>query len=222
VRTQAPTVEEGRLVERTCPDCGNVERRAFGEFVSGRGELASYAFGWTSGHEDVVGYFTVGLGVGNPGGGTFHAEVRDLADGDGAGFMLVDRPFEDVPEGGPDLTRDEALAHECIDFVWWVVDEVTERDRRARWMCHWIEGTPAFLTPPVADRLEPVRLVAHDEDGDWQLLCGTVDTEAVEPRMLYLYHLLDRDQTLLDVLDLAPGELAERHDLGAPWVRSAA
>jgi len=36
-------ITEGRLTERDCPDCGGLERRAFGECESERGELASYA-----------------------------------------------------------------------------------------------------------------------------------------------------------------------------------
>jgi len=68
-------VEEGRLSERSCPDCEHTERRAFGEFVSPRGDLASYAIGWTSGHEEVCGWMTIGIGAGNPGGGSFHIRV---------------------------------------------------------------------------------------------------------------------------------------------------
>jgi hypothetical protein len=210
-------VEEGRLAERACPDCGGVERRAFGEFESTRGELASYAFGWTSDHADEpIGYMTIGLGAGNPGGGSFHCELRP--DEESFGYVLVDQPFEDVPEGGPDLTREEALAHECIDFVWYVADEVMERDRRGRWMEHYLVGTRAFATAPVAERTAPVRHVVRDHDGDWQLLCGTIEPD--EPHLLHLYHVVDEDSSLLDVLDLEPGERADRDQPGSRWVKS--
>jgi hypothetical protein len=102
-------IDEGRLIEGRCPHCKNLERRAFGESESDRGELASYALGWTAGHEDLVGYMTVGIGVGNPGGGTFHMEVRVPDDGTDVAMRLVDTPFERVPEGGADLARDEAI-----------------------------------------------------------------------------------------------------------------
>ena len=71
-------IEEGRLIERECPHCGGLERRAFGESVSDRGELASYAFGWTAEHadDDRIAHVTIGIGAGNEGGGTFHAEVH--------------------------------------------------------------------------------------------------------------------------------------------------
>jgi hypothetical protein len=211
-----PTVVEGKLVDRACPDCGNVERRAFGEFESTRGELASYAFGWTSGHDDVVAHMTIGIGAGNPGGGSFHCEVRPH--GDSHAYMLVDRPFEDVPEGGPDLTRAQARAHDDLPFVWFVADEVMNQDRRAQWMQHWLLGTTAYVTEPVAAGTAPVRHVVLDADGDWQLLCGTVAPE--QAHVAHLYHALDRDPTLLDVLDLEPGWRADRTGPDADWSRS--
>lgn len=68
-------VIEGRLTET--PAGPGVERRAFGEFVGPHGELASYAFGWTTGPQQHAARFTVGIGAGNPGGGTFHAIAFD-------------------------------------------------------------------------------------------------------------------------------------------------
>jgi len=103
-------VIEGRLIET--PVGGGVERRAFGEFVSPRGELASYAFGWTTESESHVARLTVGIGAGNPGGGSFHAVMFDNEDS--YACSLVDEPFERVPEGGPDLTATEAWPHDTL------------------------------------------------------------------------------------------------------------
>ncbi|MEV6601758.1 hypothetical protein AB0M36_33620 [Actinoplanes sp. NPDC051346] len=58
-------------------------------------------------------------------------------------------PFEQVPEGGPDLTADQARANEALPFGWWVADHVMERDRRARWMRHWLMGTSCIETTHV-------------------------------------------------------------------------
>ena len=209
-------IEEGRLVEAPCPDCGHMEHRAFGESESRRGELASYAIGWTSGHDLVTGWMTIGIGAGNPGGGSFHIEVQVVDEQ--PSMRLVDRPFEDVPEGGPDLTREQALAHPNLDYVWYVADEVMLQDRRAWWMEHYLRGTRALATEPVVIGAEDVRHVVRDEDGDWQLLCGTV--RADEPEVFHLHHALDRDQTLLEVLDLEPGRRADREARGGPWERS--
>src|SRR5690349_16319108 len=99
-------VIEGRL---TATQVGaGVERRAFGEFVGPRGELASYAFGWVTESEHQVARLTVGIGAGNPGGASFHTIVFNREDS--YACSLVDEPFERVPEGGPDLTADEARA----------------------------------------------------------------------------------------------------------------
>ncbi|MGV9213826.1 hypothetical protein ACTFTM_18385 [Micromonospora sp. RB23] len=127
-----------------------VERRAFGEFVGSRGELASYAFGWTTNSEHHHARLTVGIGAGNPGGASFHAIIFDRENS--YACSLVDEPFERVPEGGPDLTATEARAHEDLPFIWWVVDLVMERDRRARWMKHWLLGTSSIQTGEVFDQ----------------------------------------------------------------------
>lgn len=194
-------IEEGRLVERVCPDCGNVERRAFGESESHRGELASYAIGWTSGHDDVVGHMTVGIGVGNPGGGSFHIQLR--MSGDDWAMGLVDEPFEDVPEGGPDLTREQALAHDTLDYVWWVADNVMLQDRRALWMEHWLRRTPALATAYVVHDEAPVQAVHRDADGGWILLHDEATKDELQP--FHLFHAIDRDQALLPALELDPG-----------------
>jgi hypothetical protein len=210
------TVEEGRLVEVPTPDATGMERRAFGEFVGPGGELASYAFGWTTGADPHVGRMSVGIGAGNPGGGTFHAFV--VPHEEGHAYSLVDEPFEQVPQGGPDLTADEARAHEDLPFIWFVVDHVMERDRRAWWMRHWLLGTRAIETVQVFELQEPVLLVVNDADDDlWQLI-GASDAGS-EAKAGHLYHAVDSDPTLIDVLDLEPGHSATRERVGGAWTR---
>lgn len=206
-------IEEGRLLESVCSNCGRTERRAFGESESKRGELASYAIGWTSGHDDVVGHMTIGIGAGNPGGGSFHIEVwyRD----DSIQMALVDRPFERVPEGGPDLTRDEALAHEDLQYVWFVADHVLAGDRRAAWLEHWLKGTTALAAQAVIAGTAPVLRVARDDEG-WELL-DRRDAATVDLEPFHLFHAVDRDSSLLEVLSLEPGEALERHHLTSSW-----
>jgi hypothetical protein len=153
-----------------------MDRRVFGEFVGPRGELASYAFGWTTGSEPHVARLSIGIGVGNPGGGTFHAVAFEHEDGHA--FSLTDEPFEHVPQGGPDLTADQARAHEDLPFVWWVADYIMERDRRVRWMRHWLLGTRCIQTIEVFELREPVLRIGNDgDDGLWQLI-GTTDARS--------------------------------------------
>lgn len=206
-------VIEGRLTETQVGT--GVERRAFGEFVGPRGELASYAFGWTTESEHRVARLTVGIGAGNPGGASFHAIVFDNEDS--YACSLIDEPFERVPEGGPDLTATEARANENLPFIWWVVDRVMERDRRARWMRHWLLGTTSIQTGEVFERTEPILYVSHDaDDGLWQLI-GASDADPATAKLSHLHHAVEHDLTLLDVLDLEPGESAYRTGPHEPW-----
>lgn len=136
---------------------------------------------------------------------------------DGHAFSLIDEPFEQVPQGGPDLTADQARAHEDLPFVWWVADHVMERDRRARWMRHWLLSTRCIQTVEVFELREPVLLIGNDaDDGLWQLI-GT--TDAADGTVGHLHHSVDEDPTLVDVLDLAPGQSASRTHVGGPWTR---
>jgi hypothetical protein len=209
-------VLEGEFVEVPTVEVTGVDRRAFGEFVGPRGELAPYAFGWTTGSEPHVARFSIGIGAGNPGGGTFHAVV--FADEDGHAFSLKDEPFEHVPQGGPDLTAGEARAHEDLRFVWWVADHAMERDRRAWWMRHWLLGTRCIQTIEVLELREPVLLTCNDVDDQiWQLI-GTTDARS-SGRIGHLHHAVDEDPTLVDVLDMPPGHRASRTRVGRPWTR---
>ncbi|GAA2484685.1 hypothetical protein [Winogradskya humida] len=201
-------IVEGRLAETS-----GTQRRAFGEFAGPHGELASYAFGWTTGDEPRVATLTIGIGAGNPGGGTFHAVLSER------GLSLTDEPFERVPQGGPDLTAEQARAHEDLPFVWWVADQVMERDRRAQWMRHWVLGTSVIQTLEVSERREPVLLISHDaDDGMWQLI-GTTSASVSTGRIGHLHHAVDHDRTLLDVLALPPGHSATRSHVGGTWTR---
>lgn len=209
-------VLEGRLVDVPTTDASGIDRRAFGEFVGPHGELASYAFGWTTGAGRDVGYLSIGIGAGNRGGATFHARVFDN-DNEYA-FTLIDDPFEQVPQGGPHISAEQARAHPDLPFVWWVADLVFTRDRRAWWMRHWLLRTPCIQTLQVFELREPVLLISNDDDDDlWQLI-GSTDAGS-DGKIGHLSHAIDEDPTLLDVLDLRPGESATRPSAGGPWTR---
>jgi hypothetical protein len=96
------------------------------------------------------------------------------------------------------------------------VPDATGMDRRAWWMKYWLLGTRAIETPQVFEQSEPILLVAND-DGLWQLI-GTSDATE-DYRVGHLYHAVDEDRTLLDVLDLEPGQSASRRP-GGRWTRA--
>jgi hypothetical protein len=79
-------------------------------------------------------------------------------------------------------------------------------------------GTRCIQTPQVFELREPVLLVAHDADDEiWQLI-GRSDP-GDDGKIGHLSHAIDEDQTLLDVLDLGPGESATREHPGGLWTR---
>lgn len=205
----------GQLIEAPTPDATGMDRRAFGEFIGPEGELASYAFGWTTGADPHIGRISVGIGAGIPGGATFHAVVFDHDDS--YAYALVDDPFEQVPQGGPDLLAAQARAHEDLPFVWWVIDRVGEYDSRIWWMRHWLLRTQSVQTPQVFDKQEPILRVRNGSDGIWQL-AGTADTDSAG-RAGHLHHAVDEDPTLIEILDLEPGRQATRAAVGQPWHR---
>jgi hypothetical protein len=65
----------------------------------------------------------------------------------------------------------------------------------------------------------PILLVIHDQDGDWQFLCGTTN-DSENGAIVSLGGALDRDGTLGEVADLPEGWRAERPKIGGEWVRS--
>lgn len=79
--------------------------------------------------------------------------------------------------------------------------------------------TPAIVCSHVFRDDRPVRLVSH-EDGDWQFLCGEADHND-DGHLVGLEHLIERDPTLSEVLDLPLDWDAEREDPGKPWIRTS-
>jgi len=68
--------------------------------------------------------------------------------------------------------------------------------------------TLVFTTQPVLDGT-PIRDVHHDQDGDWQLLCGT--TLAVEDaRLVHLGHMVEITPSVAVLADLPRGWSASR------------
>ncbi len=66
---------------------------------------------------------------------------------------------------------------------------------------------------------QPAMLVAHDHEGEWQILDGGL----VEPDDVvrsHFRHLVGLNPRLVELADLAIGWEAERFTLDGPWVRS--
>jgi hypothetical protein len=80
--------------------------------------------------------------------------------------------------------------------------------------------TKAYVCSHVFDASRPILLVALEEDG-WQLLCGDEHDYILDPpKVVGLDHLLERDPSLAELLDLKVGWQAEREGESATWRRA--
>jgi hypothetical protein len=64
----------------------------------------------------------------------------------------------------------------------------------------------------------PIQIVSHDDDGDWQFLCGTTN-DVDDARMVALEEIVNLDKTLEELAGLPRGEQAQRGSQDAPWQR---
>lgn len=80
--------------------------------------------------------------------------------------------------------------------------------------------TKAYVCVHVFEKTLPVLYVTRP-DGDWCALCGgDHPDDASAYRVVGLGHVVEGDETLSEVLDLAPNEEAERVSVGTPWTRA--
>jgi hypothetical protein len=63
----------------------------------------------------------------------------------------------------------------------------------------------------------PVLQVVHDEDGDWQFLCGGDHGDGDEPMLVCLGEIVDRDPSVNEVAAMCVAHTATRAARGAPW-----
>ena len=77
---------------------------------------------------------------------------------------------------------------------------------------------PACVCSQVFENTRPVLLLVT-EDGDLQFMCGQLHAPGDLPHVVGLDHLLERDPSLAEILQLPSGWEAERSSPEQPWVR---
>lgn len=70
----------------------------------------------------------------------------------------------------------------------------------------------------VLDGTHPVLLVSKI-DGEWQFLCGASHQGTADYRLVGIGHVVERDPTLNEILDLPDNWDAERNNVSATWRR---
>ena len=77
----------------------------------------------------------------------------------------------------------------------------------------------AFTCSHVFSAQRDVLLVAR-EAGDWMFLCGDEHGADEDYHVVGMNHLLSRDVSLREILDLPEGFEAERSSKGQAWIRT--
>lgn len=80
------------------------------------------------------------------------------------------------------------------------------------------ENAAAFSTVQVFKRGFPILHVSHDDDGGWQVLCGTT-SDVNDGMVVCLGCAYQHDRSIGQLADLPPGWIAWRETVEAPWQR---
>lgn len=86
------------------------------------------------------------------------------------------------------------------------------------WPFHEGPNRAVFATRPVLRDGHPILLVTHDQDGDWQFLCGTTNRPR-DGQIVSLGCIFERDRALTKITDLPEGWKAFRRTKQAQWKR---
>lgn len=75
-----------------------------------------------------------------------------------------------------------------------------------------------FTTKQVMEENLPILYVAHEDNGDWQFLCGTTNDNA-DLMLVCIEDIVKKDPTLNILFDLSYGMCAERGSIKDKWQR---
>lgn len=76
----------------------------------------------------------------------------------------------------------------------------------------------AVIQRTVLDGTQPARLIAHDLDGSWLVGDGVTDPNLTGAVIAtHIWHAIERNSSLADLADLAPGSQATRSEPEEPW-----
>jgi hypothetical protein len=86
------------------------------------------------------------------------------------------------------------------------------------WRFHEGKNRAAITTKYVFDGTHPILLVSHDEEGDWQFLCGTTNLPE-DGRIVCLATVVERHPAVVELADLPVGWQAARDGVDQSWRR---
>jgi hypothetical protein len=86
------------------------------------------------------------------------------------------------------------------------------------WQFQAGKNRAVFTTKPVTQEGRPVLTVVHDEENDWQFLCGTTNQQE-DGQLVSLGSMVERDPTIGELADLSAGWSASRRTAKSKWRR---
>lgn len=74
-----------------------------------------------------------------------------------------------------------------------------------------------FSCSHVVNDNDPILYVSHDNEGDWQFLCGKEDHTEKNAKIISLYQAVQLDNSLNDLFEMPLGVAAERKTIEDTW-----
>ncbi len=90
--------------------------------------------------------------------------------------------------------------------------------RQQAWRFHEGKNRAVFTTRRVLDGTHPILLVSHDEEGEWQFLCGTTN-RSEDGRIVCLANVVEHHPAIVELADMPVGWQAMRDGPDQPWRR---
>lgn len=69
----------------------------------------------------------------------------------------------------------------------------------------------------ILNKERPILYVAHDNDGDWQFLCGDDDHHEGIAKVISLKQVTEIDESINDLYEMPTNVSAFRQSIGAKW-----
>ncbi|MGB1219410.1 MAG: hypothetical protein ACPG4W_06510 [Flavobacteriales bacterium] len=75
-----------------------------------------------------------------------------------------------------------------------------------------------FSCSHVIDEKNPILYISHDQEGDWQFLCGNNNHTIEHSKFISLENAVDLDNTLNQLFEMPIGFGTERKKIGEKWL----
>tara|TARA_R110001592_G_scaffold343029_1_gene633216 strand:+ start:59236 stop:60090 length:855 start_codon:yes stop_codon:yes gene_type:complete len=153
-------------------------------------------------------------------------EVHPRPDGQRPFLVLheVEHEFFDDFTNGITIEKAQRIAEigmhgETKDESRRLIEEAHSHDfASADWPFDDPVNLATFTTKYIVENRHPLMLITHDEEGDWQFLCGTTNNSD-DVKISCFGCIYERHPEIAEFSNLPRGWLAWREDENSPWIR---